>query len=171
MVGRSVDVWSLGCVFSEVATWLAHGWQFLKEYRQQRHYELRMKLGSDTGDLFHDGVRVLNTVRDTHNGLQGTSRKDDHVSQDVVALITDMMDTSDCRLNSVQAYQKSMKIIERAVARMAPTRDLSNKPSDGSAKTLIDKTSIFENLERDSYEPPESSLQDRYESPADISQV
>ena len=169
VVGRSVDVWSLGCVLSEVVTWVVLGWQGLRDYRQRRQRELGERLGSDAGDLFHDGVRVLNTVQDTHKRLQDGRRTNDHITPNAVALITDMMDNSDRRLNSRQAYQKSMRIIEWADAEIAPIRDQNNGISVAS-RTLVHKmdTQISVPI---IYGPPKPSCDDGYESPTEISEV
>ena len=68
LVTPSVDVWSLGCVFSEVAVWIANGWTSVVGYRYNRREECSRKLHAKVGDLFHDGTKVLDAVRSAHAG-------------------------------------------------------------------------------------------------------
>ena len=69
LVKASADVWSLGCVFSEAAIWIANGCTSVEEYREQRQDECVRKLHANAGDLFHDGTVVLDAVRVAHAGI------------------------------------------------------------------------------------------------------
>ena len=113
-VEKGVDVWSLGCIFSEVATWVVSGQNGLLEYRHQRRRDLQRIFGSDAGHAFHDGSRVLAAVVDNHIRLKQNRPIDDHLTPDVIELINDMIAESDQRLTSKHAYQRSMQIIRNA---------------------------------------------------------
>ena len=113
-VGKGVDVWSLGCVFSEVVTWVVFGLTELQHYRHRRRRELGQTLGLSAGHAFHDGSSVLISVVDNHKRLKEDRSVDDHLTPDVIDLINSMVAESQQRLTSQHAYQKSMRIIQKA---------------------------------------------------------
>lgn len=113
-VGKGVDVFSLGCVFSEVLTWSVYGCNGLLEYRHQRRRDLQRTMGIGAGHAFHDGSRVLAAVVDNHIRLEQNRPIDDHLTTNVIELINDMMADSEQRLTAKHAYQRSMRIIREA---------------------------------------------------------
>ena len=137
-VERSVDVWSLGCVFSEAATWSVHGWERLLEYRRRRRKELQDVLGSGAGDAFHDGSRVLITVVENHKHLM-----DDYLIPEIITLISNMLVDSEERLTSRLAYQKSLQVIQRAKEKILQAGNQEINPwSTSASTTLVDETSV-----------------------------
>jgi hypothetical protein len=70
-ISPDADVWSVGCVFSEVATWLVRGPQGLDEYRKIRR-EWHQQNRPDFLDLgcFHDGITMHDGVQKHHHSLQ-----------------------------------------------------------------------------------------------------
>ena len=83
-VGQQVDLWSLGCVFSEVAIWIDGGWRKVEEYRRLRQEEATKTLGKDHGEVFHNGQHVLNIVERSHMNIASKVRKDDFVTSRVL---------------------------------------------------------------------------------------
>ena len=83
-VCQQVDLWSLGCVFSEVATWIVGGWPKVKEYRSRRQQEAAKRLGKDHGEIFHDGHKLLEVVGQSHDSVIRSSRRDDFVTERVL---------------------------------------------------------------------------------------
>ncbi|RQM04828.1 hypothetical protein DH86_00003915, partial [Scytalidium sp. 3C] len=65
-VNPKVDIWSLGCVFSEALIWIRYGYTGVKSYRQERKAETDRIPGFKDGDCFHNGLDVLNTVSKWH---------------------------------------------------------------------------------------------------------
>ena len=91
LVKREVDIWSLGCVFSEAAVWLVYGKAQLAEYRRRRGEETREIYRFRDGNCFHDGQQVLTTVTKIHKTLIADIRGSDHVTRPILDLVTDWM--------------------------------------------------------------------------------
>jgi hypothetical protein len=103
---QSADIWSLGCVFSLAATWIALGQEGLATYASFRTQESKKSLlttrdlhaaTSTTenaiqhmayGDVFHDGQRVLPGVKRWHSFLRSVLR----ISDNTTAMILDLID-------------------------------------------------------------------------------
>ncbi|KAL6717939.1 hypothetical protein ACLMJK_004024 [Lecanora helva] len=79
-VGQQVDLWSFGCVCSEVATWIWGGWNRVEEYSERRRSEAVKAVGLGTGAIFHDTRRLLKVVEDHHSLISSSRRLDDLVT-------------------------------------------------------------------------------------------
>ena len=90
-VNQKVDIWSLGCVFSEAAVWLVYGKDHLLEYRRRRGNETEQIKGFRDGNCFHDGENVLTTVKTIHKTLPADVRLCDRVTRRIVNMVTDEM--------------------------------------------------------------------------------
>lgn len=111
-VKQAVDVWSLGCVFSEVAVWVVHGKDRLEAYRQMRQDETKQVFDFKDGRAFHDGEKVLQSVGIIHEEVLQNVRRSDHVTRSVVEkMITEMLDEVDGRPNTQQVWRKSHRIL------------------------------------------------------------
>ncbi|KAL8894183.1 MAG: hypothetical protein Q9192_004544, partial [Flavoplaca navasiana] len=79
LVLQSADIWSMGCVYSEVATWVTEGSAKLLEYRRRRQKEIAQKLGvsSTEEDRFHHFSELLETVRGIHAEIGDNCRRCD----------------------------------------------------------------------------------------------
>ena len=118
-VKRAVDIWSLGCVYSEVAVWLCHGWKRVEEYRRQRAEEVRRKIPDGSGNLFHDGNEVLDAVGNAHSDIERTrayGKCDDHITAKVIdELVADMiLEDPGSRFHAQQLMKKSERMIQNA---------------------------------------------------------
>ena len=114
-VKRSVDIWSLGCVFSEVATWIGHGKSKVEEYRAQREKEVERKLGAGHGDLFHDGRGPLDVVIEIHRSIKLNGRTRDFITTKVLdGLVTDMLQQEKYRPTAMQLSGKAERLIKEA---------------------------------------------------------
>lgn len=68
-VSKAVDMWSIGCVFSEVAVWAHYGWKRVDEYRRQRSAEIEAK-GDAVGEhSFHFDGDLLDAVNNIHQDM------------------------------------------------------------------------------------------------------
>ncbi|KAL9633347.1 MAG: hypothetical protein Q9164_004751 [Protoblastenia rupestris] len=52
-IKQDADIWSAGCLYSEAATWICHGYEGVLRYRRKRKDEINDKLLT-TVTLFHD---------------------------------------------------------------------------------------------------------------------
>ncbi|CAG9947609.1 unnamed protein product [Clonostachys rosea f. rosea IK726] len=98
---QTIDTWSLGCVFSVVATWVILGPTFYQAYgfiRQDAIKTLRESRGGLPNtpgpycdDAFHDGSKVLRAVTDWHTHLRNSIRTSDTISRQVLDLVDNEM--------------------------------------------------------------------------------
>ena len=94
-VPRSIDIWSLGCVFSVAASWVVLGTQGIKQFTYVRQRAIskahdsnsRTKSGEPKGDHFHDGTEVLQDVIYWHNHLRKTCRGTDTITSQMLDLV------------------------------------------------------------------------------------
>ncbi|CAM1507875.1 Fc.00g047230.m01.CDS01 [Cosmosporella sp. VM-42] len=90
-VSLDCDVWSLGCVFSEVLVWLGGQWLGLQQYAAERTKNNTYAIGSGYEACFHDRISVLPCVRDAHEQAIDGLKKWDDFSPWVRCLIEDHM--------------------------------------------------------------------------------
>jgi hypothetical protein len=132
----SVDIWSLGGVFSEAAIWVANGYNGIVEYRQSRKKETDQVAGFKDGDCFHNGTKVLEAVRKRHQYIIDILRKSDVITALVLSLIeNDMLVTpDDARATATQLLHKSRTILVKAGEQVgspgASTTDLPLEPPE-----------------------------------------
>ena len=81
---QRVDIWSMGCILSEVVTWVTEGWKKLTEYRRRRKAEIGKK-SSHSEELFHWDYQILSTVNEIHEEITESSRKHDYVTTPVIS--------------------------------------------------------------------------------------
>ncbi|MCJ1271366.1 hypothetical protein MMC22_011266 [Lobaria immixta] len=116
-----VDIWSFGGVCSEAAVWVVLGKSGLMDYRDRRKQEICDNRNSQDGSCFHDGEKVLHTVKAMHDRLlkKGEVRPADHVTFHVVEMIEGMLEENPRdRLNANQLYSKSIKILTKAQSKL-----------------------------------------------------
>src|SRR2546423_12449042 len=107
-VPRSVDIWSLGCTYSEAAVWVVLGSDGLADYRRKRKAETDRIYNFRDGGCFHDGVKVLDTVQNFHAKARENIRKNDIVTEGVLDMVGDMlMAATNSRPTAHFLYDKS----------------------------------------------------------------
>lgn len=113
-VRPDVDIWSIGCVFSEVAVWSRFGWHRVLEYRRRRRAEVKRRLDIDGEDLFHDGRDVLQAVQDMHEDITDRPRTFDNVTVEIVRLLDYdlLLNETEPRYSAKQVFHKSRRIIK-----------------------------------------------------------
>ena len=118
-VRQSIDIWSMGCVLSEVAAWVTDGWKKVVEYRRRRKAEVIDKSGPDV-ETFHSGSKILDTVLQIHHHIIEVSRRCDLVTPHVIReLVAGMiLIKSDSRGSAQFLYDGAKRII--AAARSEP---------------------------------------------------
>ncbi len=133
-IKQAVDIWSLGCVFSEVAVWVVHDKHRLYTYRQMRQDETKQLFEFKDGCAFHDGEKVLRSVGIMHEEVLQNIRRSDHVTRSVVEkMITEMLDEVDGRPNTKQLWRKSHQILIDAQTKLIAARG-ENQMADSESR-------------------------------------
>ncbi|OAG07882.1 uncharacterized protein CC84DRAFT_1173477 [Paraphaeosphaeria sporulosa] len=120
------DIWALGCVFSEAAAWLVLGREGLQMYRLRRAeatQQVEALQNTSHNGCFHNGTKVLQEVLDTHRKIRKECRRNDDITERVLALAEDMLGHESVRPTAVQVYQRSTSILDAArhVPEQSPT--------------------------------------------------
>lgn len=134
-VSWEADIWSLGCVFSEAAMWIADGHKGLVEYRKQRNFESEMFL-LDCGNCFHDGKQVLEIVVEAHRDIEDRLRRSDHITKDVLDSMVDEMLWEEDRPTPSALWRKAEIILQRVRQRSSSNfaAETSRSGSNSSRK-------------------------------------
>lgn len=120
---QAADLWSLGCILSEVATWLILGPSGLQAYTNLRKEAIKrfnyrdkmsgMKVSMEDDDLgqhdfFHNGKDVLPEILQWHDYLRLTVRRIDPFATDVLTIVDlHLLGTaSDGRISAEQLHNK-----------------------------------------------------------------
>lgn len=102
-VSQTIDIWSLGCVFSIAATWVVFGYPGLQQFTKVRENAISQIVSRplsphpqrttsiSDGDYFHDGHQVLKAVIDWHKVLRSALRKTDTVTSRLLDLVDGKM--------------------------------------------------------------------------------
>lgn len=114
-VSQRFDIWSLGCVFSEAATWVALGHRGINLFQLVRksgqlsddinaYYGNILETRSSISDIddnsligvqgldrFHDGSKMSSTVKDWHTHVRQTLRRCDPVTERVLEIVENSM--------------------------------------------------------------------------------
>jgi hypothetical protein len=141
-MGQAADIWSLGCVYSEAAIWIANGYKGLEEYRRQRKAEIDNIPDFDCGDCFHNGREVLKTVGIAHRNMEKRLQLSDHITKSVIdTMVKEMLWKND--RPSVEALQhKVTNILEmEAEYRQSDTEmKVFFRPPDGLLSWMASQT-------------------------------
>jgi hypothetical protein len=111
----SIDIWSLGCVFSEAAVWSIYGVEGpsgLQSYRERRIEETKGFPSSRDEGYFHDGQGVLASVMATHRNLSEETPQYDTITGALLSMINDMLLPSRDRPNANYLWAKSVMILD-----------------------------------------------------------
>jgi len=130
-VSQKFDLWSMGCVLSEAATWIVLGNRGVQQFRHVRiqasgNANADLSLDDSVDDIqgidqFHNGTEVSHAVRDWHRYLRHAMRMCDPVT----CLILDMAEGSLLvanamdRITSIELVGQMKKIIDAAEAQIA----------------------------------------------------
>ena len=130
------DIWSLGCIYSEAAMWIADGYKGLADYRKQRMADTDRILFKG-GDCFHDGERVLPSVIEAHKEIEDRLRRSDYITQDVLDSMVEEMLWEEDRPNAKALWRKAEGVLSRARQRMgANSGDEMSRHSSSGHRSL-----------------------------------
>jgi hypothetical protein len=130
----AVDIWSLGCVFSEAAVWIAEGYTGVLGYRSRRKDETNGVLSKDV-DAFHDGKRPLQSVIDTHRDIEDSLRRSDHITKDVLESMVDEMLWEEDRPTANALLRKSNMIVSRSRQKLSAKSQNDITPRSANSRS------------------------------------
>ena len=126
-IDQTIDVWSLGCVFSIAATWVVLGYQGIQQFeklrrnaikkmQESRHVQGSSETVAMDCDWFHDGKDVLADVTNWHRLLREFLRKTDTVTSQVLDLVDQKMlcGPSRGRLDARAICQELKELLSRS---------------------------------------------------------
>ncbi|CZR56655.1 uncharacterized protein PAC_06544 [Phialocephala subalpina] len=91
-VDAIVDVFSLGCILSEVAIWIAGGKNWLLEYREARRNATGQIPDFHDGDCFHNGTTMLPIVEEWHRSVVDKQNSTSDVfTPELIPMIEEML--------------------------------------------------------------------------------
>ncbi|KAH8590626.1 hypothetical protein B0O99DRAFT_675870 [Bisporella sp. PMI_857] len=111
----TIDIWSLGGVFSEAAAWVVGSHEEVERYRRKRRAATKNIPGLQDTDCFHDGENVLPMVLDYHESLAKRFSPHDCITKQVLHMIENSMllhETS--RSKSIDIWKMSQRILNGA---------------------------------------------------------
>ncbi|OTA62684.1 kinase-like protein [Hypoxylon sp. EC38] len=118
-VGSEVDIWSLGCVFSEAAVWAVCGQPGLRDYLERRFQETQRfdsMARSGFAGCFHNGNEPLNAVTLMHAHILHSKRHWDTITPEIVRLIQESMllEPMGPRKSARDLLQRSERLLKEA---------------------------------------------------------
>ncbi|OTB01839.1 hypothetical protein M426DRAFT_210717 [Hypoxylon sp. CI-4A] len=93
-IGSEVDIWSLGCVYSEAAVWAVCGQPGIESYLNSRLQETQRFESMDSSGFagcFHNGHEPLDAVTLMHNHILKSRRHWDTVTPGIIELVREKM--------------------------------------------------------------------------------
>ena len=138
-ITRKVDIWSLGCVFIEIATWVVRGAESLEDLRALRR-QIISKMGKSfrDKDCFHDGEKLLQEVTNWIRGLRSDLHTGDKTTGRVLDMVRSMTrQKPEDRPNTRQLLAEAEEILLDASADL---QDEEKRASANGSGTLISRS-------------------------------
>ncbi|KAF1979436.1 hypothetical protein BU23DRAFT_154737 [Bimuria novae-zelandiae CBS 107.79] len=121
-VSQSVDLWSVGCIFSMAATWVVLGYPGVSQFdhlRQRAISDIIQRSPSESnepkimeGDFFHDGLDVLHAVKDWHTYLRAAVRQTDHVTRKMLDFTEKYLLIKNRTMSAKELYLQLQKLLD-----------------------------------------------------------
>ena len=161
-VPRTIDTWSLACVFSIAATWVVLGYEGIQQFRKLREKAIedivlsqQRKPKEDSSkeisksDYFHDGCRVLAVVLEWHDMLRSSLRNTDTVTSKLLDLLDQKMLVPDAtkRLSAEKTCEELDNIL--AESQVGPRKAIPEsimavlKKVDTEHAVSLEETAVF----------------------------
>lgn len=154
-VGQNVDIWSLGCVYSEAARWIKNHYKGVVLYRNERREEISKIPGFQDADCFHDGNRILTAVRESHKKSTTNLRTEDYITKTVVdRMIADMLDVAPARPTAANLWYKSKGIVSEARQQLQLANTFPSGERRASRSTLSRSRTVPEHTPPTPPNPP-----------------
>ena len=115
-VKRSVDIWSLGCIYSEAAVWTVHGFDGVRRYRRKRSEATSRLQNFRGGDCFHDSQSRLDIVDEQHKNLKPDFSHEDYITGWILdTMVVEMLSQKPgSRPTAEQLDDKAERAVNRA---------------------------------------------------------
>ena len=130
-VTQAVDMWSIGCVFSEAAVWAYHGWKKVKEYRRQRNSEIEVKGGGPDEHFFHWDGRLLDAVNNIHQDMTGKNFFKDFLTRSILERLVVNMLQHKSRLYAKLVFEMSERLVQEFETRLGVSVDKLERSANG----------------------------------------
>lgn len=116
-VTQKTDVWSLGCVLSEAATFVVLGREGVLQYERVRRIALE-RSHNRLSDTFHDRDNILPEVVAWHQYLRSASRRTDPFTPAILDTVDQYMLVcpESCRLGANEIFCNLKNILEKPAA-------------------------------------------------------
>ncbi|KAL9027582.1 MAG: hypothetical protein Q9196_003915 [Gyalolechia fulgens] len=114
-VPQNAEIWSMGCILSEVATWVTEGMPKVEEYRRRRAEEVHSKAATNEELFFHD-YKVLDAVNQIHEEIKRNRRRADRITDAVIQTLVKgmMIIRHDSRMSVKHSLDRSGQILDEA---------------------------------------------------------
>ncbi|KAL8769016.1 MAG: hypothetical protein Q9209_004933 [Squamulea sp. 1 TL-2023] len=157
---QSADIWSTGCVLSEVATWITEGIEKLLEYRRRRQEEIfKRSKGSITDEeRFHYVSEVLDAVKGIHVEIRDNSRRNDLITPWVIERLVNGMVRPDPnhRATARVFLETSKEILSEAEWQLKQA--MPNGPAPYPGHTVWDMTVDVRKRRAPPLSPPDQAI-------------
>ena len=159
MAYQNADIWSLGCILSEVAVWIHGGTDSISSYRAQRQKERSKKPGLSDIESFHNGTDVLDAVKMHHQQILDKLPYRLITRPILRKLVQSMLEKEEGRPNATQLSFQKGGIIAQATSRM----NESYREDDYSALNELEGFPSKET--RSSFGEPDKLVEPRLRTP------
>jgi serine/threonine protein kinase len=127
---QKVDVWSLGCICSELLVWLREGRRGLKKYSRERGDETKRRdRNFRDGDAFHDCKKVLEVVKQIHSKDSESLNASDSMMKYIDSLVLEMFQPAEARSNSHQVWVRLVEILQISDKSLRAKKNVLPKPA------------------------------------------
>ena len=142
--GQKADVWSLGCIFSEAAVWVAKGKAGLFRYRQLRRKSYQI-FGLGDQDCSHNGKEIHPLVHNHHDEMLKENDDLDPLARRVLGsnVLFNILASSEKRPSAEAVFVRMQKLVGEAERDIEELRKLSyhlEQPSDENMSITKDET-------------------------------
>ena len=126
---QNIDIWSLGCVFSEAVRWLPHTYRGIVAYSAERKAEIDNIPSFNGVDCFHNGQKALTAVRESNEKAKKTLLRKDFITDKVMEMIGDMLVPAEERPDTRFLWSKQIRILESAKDQLASLTSPTEEPN------------------------------------------
>lgn len=142
-VDQNVDIWSLGCIYSETLRWLADGKLGIAAYQQERREEIQELLGIELVDyFFHNGYIALEAVRRSNRKAVKKIQQENKattITGEVMSMVADMLVEVKYRPTAELLWRKQLRIVEAARSELDESTVVASSES-GSGMAASDRS-------------------------------
>ena len=132
-VTKAVDIWSIGCVFSEVAVWAHYGWKRVEEYRRRRSDEIETKGGGPGEYIFHWDGCLLDAVNIIHQDMLRKTKVKDRLTRSVLDRLVDEMLQHESRPYAKNVFDRSKRLVKECEKRLGVSVDELGGSANGES--------------------------------------